>query len=514
MKKILFVLLMLIAARVSGQCEFSPIGAEWHYNYNNFSTRGYVNVKSESDTVIDGVSCKKLVKSINVYDFMTDKVNKGVFGYEYMAQINDSVMIYVDGVFKKLYDFSAEIGDTIIIPALEHHEEYTHGTAVVTGKGVMEFEGDSLKYIDLKQPEDWEDSPWKFSCYHDYSNDYYNTVRICEKIGNISGYLLPEKYFIADDEEGGALRCYSDEELNVKFSDEDCDFIYEPRLYQSFFGNDSTTVNLYTVITDGDWNSTFTIRNKDTITINDNSYYFVEPRHVEYEYGYKTYWYTDETIYFREEQENGRLYLYIKNDNLEKELLLCDMSLNIGDTFTLPSFNYYLQHEIVVENVRYEGGKKIIEFGDFWEGDLVIDNLMFIEGVFPMVMSDFYDATFSELICQHKDDEFLYENPELALKHQNCLMETYLSTEEIKVGNLMITPTIFSNSDMISINTNSEIKEVKMIDMLGREINISINLTEDFTSQISLNQRCNSGIYLIIVETEKDVYYEKVVLRD
>ena len=500
---------MLIAARVSGQSEFAPIGAEWHYNYNNFSTRGYVNVKSESDTVIDGVSCKKLVKSIHMYDFMTNKINEGIFGYEYMTQIDDSVMIYVDGVFKKLYDFSAEIGDTIIIPALEHHEEYTHGTAVVTGKGIMEFEGDSLKYIDLKQPDDWEDSPWKFSCYHDYSNDYYNTVRICEKIGNISGYLLPEKCFVADDEEGGALRCYSDEELNVKFSDEECDFIYEPRLYKSFFGNDSTTVNLYTVITDGDWNSTFTLYNSDTITINNNLYYFVEPKQIESVPGYKTYNYSGETIYFREDRQSGRLYLYVKNNYVEKEMLLCDMSLNVGDIFTIPEFPY----EIEVQNIRMENGSKIIEFGEFSSQELHVDNLMFNEGVFPMVIPALSETTFVELICQHKDDEFLYENPELALKHQNCLMETYLSTEEIKVGNLMISPTIFSNNELISINTNSEIREVKMIDMLGREINISINLTEDFTSQISLNQKCNSGIYLIIVETEKEVYYEKVVLR-
>lgn len=283
-------------------------------------------------------------------------------------------------------------------------------------------------------------------------------------------------------------------------------------VYQSFFGNDSTTINLYTVIIDGDWNSTFTICNKDTITINDNSYYFVEPRYVEYEYGYKTYWYADETIYFREEQENGRLYLYIKNDNLEKEFLLCDMSLNIGDTFTLPSFNDYL-HEIVVENVRYEDGKKIIEFGDFWEGELEIDNLMFIEGVFPMVMSGFYDGTFSELICQHKDDELVYI---VSTDIEDCILPTYLSIGEVdnNINHFYITPTIFSSNETISIESDSEIKDVKMIDMLGREINISINSTEDFTSQISLNQRCNSGIYLIVIETEKDVYYEKVILRD
>ena len=40
-------------------------------------------------------------------------------------------------------------------------------------------------------------------------------------------------------------------------------------IYQSFFGNDSTRINLYHVITDGDWNYTFTIYNKDTIKIND-----------------------------------------------------------------------------------------------------------------------------------------------------------------------------------------------------------------------------------------------------
>ena len=280
-------------------------------------------------------------------------------------------------------------------------------------------------------------------------------------------------------------------------------------VYQSFFGNDSTTINLHTIIIDGNWNSTFTLYNSDTITINNNLYYFVEPKQIESVPGYKTYNYSGETIYFREDRQSGRLYLYVKNNYVEKEMLLCDMSLNVGDIFTIPEFPY----EIEVQNIRMENGSKIIEFGEFSSQELHVDNLMFNEGVFPMVIPALSETTFVELICQHKDDEFLYENPELALEHQNCLMETYLSTEEIKVGNLMITPTIFSNSDMISINTNSEIKEVKMIDMLGREINISINLTEDFTSQISLNQRCNSGIYLIIVETEKDVYYEKVVLR-
>ena len=78
-------------------------------------------------------------------------------------------------------------------------------------------------------------------------------------------------------------------------------------VYQSFFGKDSTTVNLYTVIIDGDWNLTFTLYNSDTITMNNHLYYYVEPKQIESVPGYVTYNYSDETIYFREDRQNGRL---------------------------------------------------------------------------------------------------------------------------------------------------------------------------------------------------------------
>ena len=255
-------------------------------------------------------------------------------------------------------------------------------------------------------------------------------------------------------------------------------------VYQSFFGNDSTTVNLHCLIIDSNWNLTFTLYNSDTITMNNHLYYFVEPKQIESVPEYNTYNYSNATIYFREDRQDGRLYLYVINNYVEEEILLCDMSLNVGDTFTMPAFPY----EIEVQNIRMEDGSKIVEFGEFNSQELYVDNLMFNEGVFPMVIPALAETTFVELICQHKDGELLYENPELALEHQNCLMATYLSTEEIKTENLMITPTIFSSNELISININSEIKDVKMLDMLGREINISVNATDSFMSQISLNQ--------------------------
>lgn len=505
MKKFTLIILMLLATfSVKGQVEFAPVGAEWYYErlIMNYETWKYEDVtydrfRSLGVVEINGWQCKEIELFQNVD--CDGNVNP-YYETRYINQEGEQIYEVVDGERYLLYDFSKEVGEYWII---EHRPPFELPVLPETDTVFV----DEIKEIVLA-----DGSTRRMFVTSVNEDTFLRITNIIEGIGLEMSlfpfYVLPGPPACVNT----GIRCYSENDNYLITSDVECDY-EEVKPYQSFFGNDSTTINLHTIIIDGNWNSTFTICNKDTITINDNSYYFVEPRHVEYEYGYKTYWYTDETIYFREEQENGRLYLYIKNDNLEKELLLCDMSLNIGDTFTLPSFNDYL-YEIVVENVRYEGGKKIIEFGDFWEGELEIDNLMFIEGVFPMVMPNIYHNIFSELICQHKDDEFLYENPELAWGQQNCLMETDLSTEEIKAGNLKITPTFFSSDETIYISSDSEIKDVKMIDMLGREIDISIDSTDDFTSQISLNQRCNSGIYLIIVETEKDVHYEKVILRD
>ena len=336
---IILLLLLVVSYNLKAQTEFAPVGAEWYYNYNNFWNVGYVKITSESDTIIDNVFCKKLVKSIHVYDYVSYNEKKGVFGYEYLTQINDSVMIYSDGEFKKLYDFSAEIGDTLLIPELGHYEEFTHGTAVVTGKGFMEFEGESLRYIDLKH---LEDTPWQFSCYHNYDNGY-NTARICEKIGNISGYLLPEKYFIVDDDEGGALRCYSEGELSLKFTDEECDYVPEsiPFPYTPFpTENAQWSVN----------NEKYALYG-DTI-INEKKYSKVYKQTADEAFEFDI----DKAEYFcaiRNDVENKRVYgvykkelpikyhdnIYYTNRTSKKEFLLYDFSLNLGDTVSVANFD-------------------------------------------------------------------------------------------------------------------------------------------------------------------------------
>ena len=208
--------------------DFAPIGAKWYYDYVEDMTgwdNGYVLVESVSDTVIDDVPCRELVKIIYGYDHVSGEEYQRVIGCEYVTQINDAVMIYRDGEFKTLYDFGAEVGDTIVISGhgYEGVSVSTTGQGMVVGKGTIEMDGQTLRYIDVKQPKD---SPWQFPCFVNYGENY--TVRICEKIGSISGYLLPEPYDIGVEvpwEGGGALRCYSDSEINLSFSDKECDYI-------------------------------------------------------------------------------------------------------------------------------------------------------------------------------------------------------------------------------------------------------------------------------------------------
>ena len=227
--------------------DFAPVGAKWYYDYDQFWTSGYLLIESVSDTVIDGFACKKLAKSKKHYNYVTEEVKQFVFGYEYMTQIDDSVMIYRYGKLRKLYDLNAEIGDTLTFPGSEHEpvqdSSLMYGRTVVVGKGTVEFDGQTLRYIDLKNYRNWEESPWQFTAYVDYGNDYYMSARICEKIGNISGYLLPEICYEADATESwGALRCYSDDAMSVSFSDEECDYV------PSDVGIDETTassINIY-----------------------------------------------------------------------------------------------------------------------------------------------------------------------------------------------------------------------------------------------------------------------------
>ena len=113
-----------------------------------------------------------------------------------------------------------------------------------------------------------------------------------------------------------------------------------------------------------------------------------------------------------------------------------------------------------------------------------------------------------EIRCYSIDDYYLITSD------TECDYEVTLSINEIESnGNIVVSPTLLSNGETISIESDSEIKDVKIVDMLGRKMNVSVNNTTGTSCQVNMNQKCNSGIYLIIVETQDGHHYEKVVVR-
>ena len=123
--------------------------------------------------------------------------------------------------------------------------------------------------------------------------------------------------------------------------------------------------------------------------------------------------------YVREDTLTGKVYSYASKCN--EEYLVCDFSLNEGDTFKLQRCQQNSMESdgsIVVNAVVNIEGKKVIYFEDF-----ILDGvykIYFIEGVGATFGTIGYRHEYSAsapgvniLLCVHKDEELIYiRNPE------------------------------------------------------------------------------------------------------
>ena len=197
--------------------------------------------------------------------------------------------------------------------------------------------------------------------------------------------------------------------------------------YQSFFASDSTRVNVYAEMIDFCHTFYVTIRSTDTVSINGTQYVQGVP-HGKYGslYGYMKF-------YFREEVATGRLYRYFPIYD-EEEVLLCDMSLTVGDTFEY--YDGWEMRQVTVESVSFDNGRKVIHFPDSYYGHY----LVFHEGLFP----SFYPIGFiddfgcdSFLLCEYKNGEQVFENPE----YNTCYIdETSVQEQDLQHVSLYPNP--------------------------------------------------------------------------
>lgn len=225
-KKALLFLLLAVAGLAKAQNNgFAPIGAKWYYETSGVFSSGYIKMAAEKDTIIDGNVCIKLLREKQWYDSEFDEIHDIALPPVFLSQIGDSVMYYSNERFYKLFDFGANIGDSVLISGMLDFCASNVCKVFIMDKGTEIVKGVSLRYIDIK---DAEDSTWGWSGTIVGSGQEIPIIRVYERIGAIGSYFFPEQRCTFDYGEGGILRCYEDDEigyLNYSYPLVDCDYI-------------------------------------------------------------------------------------------------------------------------------------------------------------------------------------------------------------------------------------------------------------------------------------------------
>ena len=258
--------------------------------------------------------------------------------------------------------------------------------------------------------------------------------------------------------------------------------------YQSFFASDSTRVNVYAEMIYFCHTCYVTIRSTDTVSINGTQYVQGVP-HGKYGslYGYMRF-------YFREEVATGRLYRYFPIYD-EEEVLLCDMSLTVGDTFEY--YDGWEMRQVTVESVSFDNGRKVIHFPDSYYGHY----LVFHEGLFP----SFYPIGFiddfgcdSFLLCEYKDGEQVFENPE----YNTCYIDE-TSVQEQDLQHVSLYPNPAKGKVIIE---GIQPAEVQVFNALGQLMKTVRDANEINISNLK------QGVYFVSIITEnKERFIRKIV---
>lgn len=172
--------------------------------------------------------------------------------------------------------------------------------------------------------------------------------------------------------------------------------------YKSIFGQSQTSWNV-AFHTMPDWVETDSLVVSFDTLINGKYYKTVNGQH----------WFDG---FIREDTMTGRIwYLFSYGSD---EILVMDLSLNVGDTFIV-NHQLYLDSIAIVDSIKYEGGNKILILSSN-NYNLVLgtdDHFRFIEGVGPdigVIFQQYQSTAFGGegtlLLCAHKDFFQTYTN--------------------------------------------------------------------------------------------------------
>jgi len=214
MKKRLLVLcifaLLFLSPIAIGAQNWCPPGATWTYGFTGGFETGYPEVDYTGDTIINSIQCKKLHRMMYWQFLPSSATYTTDAGTAYTYADADKVYIFRHNQFYTLYDFSAQPGDTWVVPGAKDYMSGCDSTGIVhvDSIGTMVINSQALRYVCVSRLDTSQHWGWN--------------AKIVERIGSIGhgslsayDYLFPYKYdycgMVTDElPEGGYFRCYSD----------------------------------------------------------------------------------------------------------------------------------------------------------------------------------------------------------------------------------------------------------------------------------------------------------------
>jgi len=306
-----------------------------------------------------------------------------------------------------------------------------------------------------------------------------------------------------------ALPCEAEEPVG----DDPIEEPVEPEVYQPLFGEYMTSYNVtYTV---------FDSYGTDSI-------YYVGEQVIE-DVVYKAFehqggltWYGNMSRQFiRAIEDNAKVYCY--HPELEKEVLIFDLTLEVGDMFDLYGLGVYSIEPVcfTVDSVYIDKkGRKNV-----WLTDGYHFYFQFIEGV-GSTMSLFLNSLntllgYPVLLCSKKDDmsSYFYYDDSRDLyeiwsgaptdeKGQPSCRLTYINVEDTTPGSLSVFPNPFSESVCIE-NPDEELKILTLYDQSGRQV--FREEVEGFS--VCIEPNLPLGAYALVIETASGKKYSKKIAQ-
>lgn len=272
--------------------------------------------------------------------------------------------------------------------------------------------------------------------------------------------------------------------------------------------------------------------NSDTVSFHGKNYFAIRNPSHESIYGLHY-------IYLREDTLSGQIYRY--DEEFDREVLTCDMSLSLGDTFWLPySMSYYgsnPQHgtnttpvPIIADSVWFLNGLKYIRFArveEPWESYLYGNgiDIMFIEGIGPnyspfgwcdgymecpgsCYISGIYNnylASEPLLLCVYKNGEQVYMTDERAGCYQ-----VLVNVKEEEVISWRLYPNPAKNHLTIKIDHEISDGFLWITDLYGR-VMYTQPIREN-TFKLNLGQY-SAGTYIVTIRSDNKLFSKKIIKR-